>query len=101
MEQKLIISNSVEDINEQLENGWRVVSITPQHVSTGSSQIIKGKFAILLERGDNPTTYTEEEVTKLLETQRGNCYVAIYNRTTNEDLARVASTAPEPGHWRK
>ena len=101
MEQKLIISNSVEAINEHLENGWRVVSITPQYVSTGSSQIISGKFAILLERGDNPATYTEEEVTKLLETQRGNCYVAIYNRTTNEDLARVASTAPEPGHWRK
>jgi hypothetical protein len=46
--------------------------------------------------------YSEKEVEKLLESQRGNCYVAIYNKTQGEqDLAKVASLAPEPGHWRK
>lgn len=45
--------------------------------------------------------YTEEEVRKLLEVQRGNCYVAVYNATTDQSLAKVASSAPEPGHWIK
>lgn len=101
MEQKLIITDSVYDVNQYLDNGWKVVSITAQHVSTGGGSHLSGKFAILLERGDKVTTYTEEEVSELLEIQRGNCYVAIYNRTTSEDLARVAGKAPEPGHWRK
>lgn len=46
-------------------------------------------------------TYTEKEVEKLLETQRGNCYVAVYNATQDQSLARIASSAPEPGQWRK
>lgn len=101
MGQKLIITDSVHDVNEYLEDGWKVVSITAQHISTGGGSHLRGNFAILLERGDKLTTYTEEEVSQLLETQRGNCYVAIYNRTTSEDLASVAGKAPEPGHWRK
>lgn len=107
MTQKLIISKSVKDINEYLENGWRVVSITAQHISTGSSQFMIGEFAILLEKAgsflasDKPVTYTEEEVTKLLEIQRGNSYVAIYNHTGDQTLAGIASKAPEPGQWRK
>lgn len=101
MEQKLIITDSVHDVNGYLEDGWKVVSITAQHISTGGGSHLRGNFAILLERGDKLTTYTEEEVSELLEIQRGNCYVAIYNRTTSEDLASVAGKAPEPGHWRK
>lgn len=45
--------------------------------------------------------YTEEQVEKLLETQLGNCYVAILNETKDERLAKVAGNAPEPGgNWR-
>lgn len=103
MEQKLIITDSSQDVNKYLAEGWKVVSITPQHVSTGSTTYSKsGNFAILLEKIDNkPVTYTEEEVSRLLETQRGNCYVAIYNYTSNQELATVAGAAPEPGQWRK
>lgn len=101
MGQKLIITDSVHDVNGYLEDGWKVVSITAQHISTGGGSHLRGNFAILLERGDKVTTYTEEEVSELLDIQRGNCYVAIYNRTTSEDLASVAGKAPEPGHWRK
>ena len=46
-------------------------------------------------------TYTEKEVEKLLETQRGNCYVAVYNATQDQSLSQIASSAPEPGQWRK
>ena len=45
--------------------------------------------------------YSEKEVEKILETQRGNSYVAVLNKTRDEELAVVAGSAPEPGHWRK
>lgn len=45
--------------------------------------------------------YSEKEVEKILETQRGNCYVAVLNKTKDEDIALVAITTPEPGQWRK
>lgn len=41
--------------------------------------------------------YTEQEVRDLLETQRGNCYVALLMHTKNDDIATVALGAPEPG----
>jgi len=44
----------------------------------------------------------EETVDKLLEAQRGNCYVAVLNKTRDEEIAKVAGGAPEPGgDWRK
>jgi hypothetical protein len=45
--------------------------------------------------------YTEQQVEKMLEAQRGNCYVAVLNATQNEELAKLAGLAPEPGHWRE
>ena len=45
--------------------------------------------------------YSEKEVEKILESQRGNSYVAVLNKTRDEELAVVAGSAPEPGHWRK
>ena len=47
--------------------------------------------------------YTEKEVAKLLQIQRGNCYVAILTKTRDENLATIANNAPEPsgGKWRK
>ena len=50
MEQKFIIADGDYEINELLQYGWRVVSITSQRVATGGSSIIYGGFAILLER---------------------------------------------------
>ena len=53
MEQKFIITDSEYDVQGWLDNGWKIVSVTPQHVScTGDSyQTLRGKFAIVLERG--------------------------------------------------
>ena len=40
--------------------------------------------------------YSEEEVRKLLDIQRGNSYVAVLAKTRNVDTASLASSAPEP-----
>ena len=47
-------------------------------------------------------TYTEEEVEKLLDIQKGNCYVAVLSATKNQETAAYATSAPEPGggSWR-
>lgn len=47
--------------------------------------------------------YSEEEVTKLLETQRGNCYVAVLSKCGDEEIATACVKAPEPGgdQWKK
>lgn len=43
-------------------------------------------------------TYTEEEVAKLLDTQRGNCWVAAYNAgIRDKDILVQILNAPEPG----
>lgn len=52
MEQKFIITDSDYDVNSWLNNGWRIVSVTAQHVSAGSYEV-KGKFAVVLEREKN------------------------------------------------
>ena len=41
--------------------------------------------------------YTESQVKDLLETQKGNCYVAILSAVKNDTVASVAMTAPLPG----
>lgn len=50
MEQKVIITDSQYDINNELEKGWKVVSVTAQYVVTGSSFDVRGKFCFVLER---------------------------------------------------
>ncbi len=45
--------------------------------------------------------WTEAEVSMLLDTQRGNSYVAVYDKTHDVDLASLASKAPEPGQWKE
>jgi len=43
--------------------------------------------------------YSEDEVRKLLETQRGNCYVGILTKTKDKELAAIANNAPEPNGY--
>lgn len=43
-----------------------------------------------------------DTVDKLLEAQRGNCYVAVLTKTRDEEIAKAAGGAPEPGgSWRE
>lgn len=46
-------------------------------------------------------TYTEKEVKGLLETQRGNCWVALSKVSKNADLLTPVIEAPEPGQWKE
>jgi hypothetical protein len=43
--------------------------------------------------------YSEDEVRKLLQTQRGNCYVAILTKNKDKELAEIANNAPEPSGY--
>jgi hypothetical protein len=51
MEQKFLITDSQYDVQGWLDKGWRIVSVTAQHVATSNSYTERGKFAIVLERG--------------------------------------------------
>ena len=62
-----------------------------ERLSNLESAVIKEQFMM----------YSESEVEKLLEVQRGNCYVAVLNKTKDEDIALAAITSPEPGNWKK
>ena len=45
--------------------------------------------------------WTENEVSRLLDTQRGNSYVAVYDKTLDSNIASLATLAPEPGQWKE
>ena len=49
-EQKILIIDSTRDVNDLLDKGWEVISITPQYVSSGSSSYMRGQFAVLLQK---------------------------------------------------
>ena len=49
-EQKILIVDNSRDINEWLDKGWEVVSVTAQFVSAGSSYVEKGKFAVVIQK---------------------------------------------------
>jgi hypothetical protein len=49
-EQKFLITSDTHAVNQFLSNGWRIVSVTAQHVTSGASFITRGEFAILMER---------------------------------------------------
>ena len=48
-EPSLIIQQRVQEI---LEQGWLITSVSAQHVSTGSSQYLRGGYFIIFERYD-------------------------------------------------
>ena len=53
MEQKVIISDVEYNVQDLLNEGWKVVSVTAQHVSIGGGNYTtnNGKFCFILERG--------------------------------------------------
>jgi hypothetical protein len=50
MEQKFLITDSENKIQSLLDEGWRIVSVNPQHMGAAMRG---GYFAIVLERGLN------------------------------------------------
>jgi hypothetical protein len=49
------VQNKLDDVMAQ---GWQVVSVTAQHVTTGSSQTIRGGYFIVFERDVADKTYS-------------------------------------------
>lgn len=55
-EQKFLIVESAYDVNDWLDKGWEIVSVTPQHVAvsvTGSCfnhRSLTGKFAVVIQK---------------------------------------------------
>jgi hypothetical protein len=55
-EQKFLIVESTKEVNDYLEKGWEIVSVTAQSVSvsvTGSSwfeKLLRGQFAVVIQR---------------------------------------------------
>jgi hypothetical protein len=43
-------SDMQEEINEYLEKGWQVASVTAQHVAIGERGTIRGGYFVVLER---------------------------------------------------
>lgn len=50
MEQKFIITDNAHEIQNWLDKGWRIKSVTAQVVASSASFKQEGKFAIVLER---------------------------------------------------
>lgn len=48
--QKFLIVDNPRDVNEWLDKGWEVISVTAQFVSAGQSYIQSGKWAIVLQK---------------------------------------------------
>ena len=47
---KTLITNNQDDINAMLDDGWFIDSVTAQHVATGSSVSIIGKFLVVFKK---------------------------------------------------
>jgi len=50
MEQRVVITESATEINSWLETGWRIVSVTAQHVTGAHSFTAKGAFCFVIEK---------------------------------------------------
>jgi hypothetical protein len=52
-EQMFLITDEHEVVQRWLDKGWRIISVTAQHVASGSqshTSKISGNFAIVLEK---------------------------------------------------
>jgi hypothetical protein len=49
-EQKFLIVDNSRDINDWLDKGWEVISVTPQIVSGGQSYPQGGKWAVVIQK---------------------------------------------------
>jgi hypothetical protein len=93
------IGNAVDNLNneppqETLEEAALNYSIYNEQINTAIQESVKFGAKWQAE-----IMYSEDEVRKLLETQRGNCYVGILTKTKDKELAEIANNAPEPSGY--
>lgn len=87
--------------NDIVTNPNNGVTITTTSTDTGNLDKDRTQYTTTYGQSQSIELYTEDEVAKLLETQRGNSYVAVLHKTRDAKIAIEASRAPEPGQWRK
>jgi hypothetical protein len=49
-QQKFLIVENVRDVNDYLDAGWEVISVTAQFVSAGSSYSQHGQWAVVIQK---------------------------------------------------
>jgi hypothetical protein len=49
-QQKLLIVDNTRDVNDYLDKGWEIISVTAQFVSAGTSYSQKGEWAIVIQK---------------------------------------------------
>jgi hypothetical protein len=49
-EQKFLIVENSRDINDWLDKGWEVISVTAQIISAGQSYYQAGKWAVVIQK---------------------------------------------------
>jgi len=79
---------------EKMENGetYSIVGRIKQFEKNMVEQVSNLESTYLQEQGQMSS---EKEVERILEVQRDNCYVSIYNKTQgDQNLAKVPSLAP-------
>jgi hypothetical protein len=52
--QKFLITKDENEVNEWINQGWEIISVTAQHVAAAGShsysETLRGKFAIVLQK---------------------------------------------------
>lgn len=63
MKQKFLIIEYDRDVNEWLDSGWEVVSVTSENVSIsdGNSGRMRGRFAVVIQYNPNNTNNTKSD----------------------------------------
>ena len=80
--------------------GWIITKIVPNRIKIEDLKDFDAWKAWKNGNLQLEPLWAEDEVSRLLDTQRGNSYVAVYNKTHDKGLASLASKAPEPGQWK-
>jgi hypothetical protein len=93
---------TLEEAAEWLNKKFDGKGVEIKIIDWGKNEKYNYPPSILLEeyaKYQSERMYSENEVRKLLETQRGNCYVAILTKTKDKELAEIANNAPEPSGY--
>lgn len=48
--QRIVITNDAMEINSWIDEGWSVVSVTPQYIGGAFSYVAEGAFCFLIEK---------------------------------------------------
>jgi transcriptional regulator of acetoin/glycerol metabolism len=65
-EQKVLITNSEVEINNLINDGWKIISITAQLISANAN----GNFCVLLQKNKTPTQLEPKQLEEQLRVEQ-------------------------------